>query len=80
VHSATVLEPGDTTYLGVMHTDGKYVEVRVANVNGRLLVTASDDDVIINGGGFIPPAEEVRCICGMGDDSKYAHDPFCPLR
>ncbi len=38
-HEALVLEPGDTLYVGVLKETGEYVEVRLANTGGELLVT-----------------------------------------
>lgn len=41
-HQTLVLEPGDTKYVGVLKPDGEYVEVRLSNVNGSLLVTTPE--------------------------------------
>lgn len=50
MHEATVLEEGDTLYVGVLNRDGHYSEVRVANTNATLMVTKCDERVVVNGG------------------------------
>ena len=45
-HTATVLEDGETMYVGMLLESGEYREVRLAHTPGGLLVTHPDGSFI----------------------------------
>lgn len=41
-HSALILEPDDTIYIGILKEDGEYIEIRVAHTKNKMLVTTPE--------------------------------------
>lgn len=49
-HQATVLQPGDEMYVGYMHPNGKYVEVKLMAGNDIFQVETRNESIQVIGG------------------------------
>lgn len=54
MHTATVLEPGDELWVGFMHPNGKYVEVRVMAGHDVFQVESRDESIEVIGSHQCP--------------------------